>query len=85
MRSMNAFVRLLPLAPLFLMTACMTNSIGRATVNDNPGGAVKAIVEELCAQAWQGVSYDSKKDTAETVASARKNNAARKAFCVGGK
>lgn len=70
--------RLLPMLALGLMTtACQTPSTG-------PGlRASSEIVDRICSDAWQGVTYDSVRDTPETIASARANNRARTAFCTG--
>lgn len=69
-------LKLLPMLALSLMTtACQTPSIG-------PGLRASEIVDRICSDAWQGVTYDSTRDTPETIASARANNRARKAFCT---
>lgn len=71
-------LKLLPMLVCSLITtACQTPSIG-------PGlRASSEIVDRICSDAWQGVTYDSVRDTPETIASARANNRARTAFCTG--
>lgn len=69
----NASMALLLLGTA-LMTGCQTGSIGTKLEQSGAVGACSV---------WPGVSYSTKLDTPKTVASARSNNRARKAFCSG--
>lgn len=71
---------LLPLGMLLTLTvlpACQTPTTGQAGVTDI------AITADVCQRAWRPQSFDSKRDTPETVTDARRNNAARAAYCKG--
>lgn len=80
MRSMLNRIRglLLPLllVPLLTLTACQTNSTAQAIKAD------LGVTSRVCS-VWKPVTYDSQKDTPETVIEVRGNNRARSAYCAG--
>jgi len=70
-------VALLAMLPVLMAAQCQT-----IPTTDRPGTGKLAISQQLnriCAE-WRVMTYDSTKDTPETVKDARANNRARKGF-----
>jgi hypothetical protein len=67
---------LLPLALLLPLSGCLTPTTGQA-INADLG-----VASRVCS-VWLNESYDSQKDTPQTVNEVRGNNRARTAYCAG--
>jgi hypothetical protein len=73
---MRALLGLTMLGTLLILSGCMTPTTGQAALGD------LGVAQRVC-KVWLTESYDSTKDTPETIAQVRANNRAQAAYCEG--
>lgn len=70
-------MRVLALLIVLTLSGCSLTTGGGRTV-----AVTEDIIAEICTEAWDVLSYDSKLDTPATVGEIRTANRSRAAFCA---